>query len=127
MYGLGGMLGAALGQSIAASQASESTGQPASEARQAERRARDVEARLEKLTLICMAMWSLIQEKTNLTEEELIERVKQIDLLDGKEDGRVTPQVARCSSCGRVMNARHTKCLYCGHEKLVITAFDAVT
>ena len=80
-------------------------------------------------TLLCIGMFllALVQEKTGLTEEELMERVKQIDLLDGKEDGRITPQVARCSNCGRVMNPRHTRCLYCGHEKLIITAFDAVT
>jgi hypothetical protein len=94
------------------------------EARRADTRSRDVEQRLEKLTLICMAMWSLIQQETKLTEEDLLERARQIDLLDGTVDGRVTPQIARCAACSRVMNPRHSKCLYCGQEKLVLSAFD---
>ena len=87
---------------------------------------RDLEQRLAKLTLICLAMWSLVQEKTDLKEEDLLQRVKDIDLLDGSADGRVTPQIAKCSQCNRVMNPRHTKCIYCGAEKLHITAFDEV-
>ena len=73
-----------------------------------------------------MAMWSIISEKTGVTEEQLIERVKQIDLMDGAADGKLKRQIAKCSACGRVMSPRHTKCLYCGAEKLQITAFDEV-
>lgn len=87
----------------------------------------DLEQRLGRLTLICLALWSLVQEKTDLKEEDLLERVQQIDLLDGTADGRVTPQIAKCSQCGRVMNPRHQKCIYCGHPRLVISAFDAIT
>jgi len=91
------------------------------------RQLQDLEQRLSKLTLICLALWSLVQEKTGLKEEDLLERVQQIDLLDGTEDGRVTPQIAKCSQCGRVMNPRHRKCIYCGHPRLVLSAFDAIT
>ncbi len=88
--------------------------------------AHDTEQRLDKLTLIAMAMWSFLSEKTGVTEEQLIERVKQIDLMDGAADGKLKRQIAKCSACGRVMSPRHTKCLYCGAEKLQITAFDDV-
>jgi hypothetical protein len=117
MYG-GTLRGGGVGASVSADARNE--------ARRAETRSRDVEQRLEKLTLISMAMWSLIQQETKLTEEDLMERARQIDLLDGTEDGRVTPQVARCSACERVMNPRHSKCLYCGQEKLVLSAFDEI-
>ena len=83
--------------------------------------------RIDKLTLICMSMWSLIRQETKLTEEDLLRRMKDIDLMDGTEDDKVTRQVAKCGSCGRVMNQRHTHCLYCGHEKLIISAFDTIT
>lgn len=84
-------------------------------------------ARIDKLTLITMSMWSLMREKTKLTEADLMERMKQIDLMDGTEDGKVTRQVAKCSSCDRVMNQRHNHCLYCGNESLIVTAFDTIT
>ncbi len=108
------------------SEASVEARSAASKAREAQSVAESQEHRLDKLTLICMAMWSFLSEKTGITEEQLIERVKQIDLMDGVADGKLHRQVAKCSSCGRVMSPRHTKCLYCGAEKLHITAFDEV-
>lgn len=87
---------------------------------------RHLEDRVDRLSLICMAMWSLLQDKSKLTEQDLIERVKMIDLMDGKEDGKATRTVSMCSRCDRPMNPRHKKCIYCGHEKLVSSAFDAL-
>ena len=40
-----------------------------------------LEDRLERLALTCMAMWSLIQSETKLTEDDLLQRVKEIDLM----------------------------------------------
>mgnify|MGYP004142731505 CR=1 FL=1 len=85
-----------------------------------------IEERIERLTLVCMAMWSLLQDKTNLTEEDLLERVKMLDLMDGVQDGKATRTVKRCPHCNRPMSPRHTRCLYCGYEELVKSAFDAV-
>ena len=90
---------------------------------------RNVEAlidRLDKLTLVNMAVWSLVREQLELTEEQLAERVREIDLADGVEDGKVPPQVAKCPQCGRVMSPRHGRCLYCGGQKLDVTAFAQI-
>jgi len=95
----------------------------------AERAARQVheyEERLDRLALVCMALWSLLKEQTNLTEEDLLERVRQIDLTDGKEDGKAKRQIAKCPQCGRTMSPRHGRCLYCGARDLDHSAFDAV-
>ena len=88
---------------------------------------RHLEDKLERLVLINLAMWTLIQETTNLTEADLLERVAGIDLMDGVEDGKVTRQVAKCDDCGRVMSPKHDRCLYCGANKLVLSAFDSIT
>ncbi len=87
---------------------------------------RFLEDRLDRLALICMAMWSLLQSKTDLTEEDLLQRVKEIDLMDGTEDGKITRQVVRRSKCDRPMSSRHTRCIYCGSEQLAACAFDTV-
>lgn len=102
---------------------------PAQTPEQAEtaRRTREFEERVDKIVLVTMAMWSLLQEKTGVTEDDLIARVQEIDLKDGVEDGKVSKQLANCEACGRAMNSRHTKCLYCGNEKLIHSAFDRVT
>ena len=86
----------------------------------------ELEGRVDKLNLVCMAMWSLIQDKTKLTEGDLLERVRTLDLMDGIADGKATRTVSRCARCDRVMSPRHRRCLYCGAEKLVRSAFDAL-
>ena len=85
-----------------------------------------LEARVDRLNLICRAMWSFIQETTDLTEESLLERVKDLDLRDGKLDGKLARKVSQCGRCGKVMSTRHNRCLYCGDAALVDTVFDQV-
>ncbi len=87
---------------------------------------RHLEDRLERLALICMGMWSLLQSATDLTEEDLLRCVKEIDLMDGVADGKITHQVCRCGRCDRPMSSRHTRCIYCGSDHLVASAFDSV-
>jgi len=91
--------------------AAETAAQNASSTRQA---LRDLEARVDQLNLINMALWSFIQQKTDLTEDDLEARVREIDLADGRLDGKVRVTPTECSACGRVMSKRHARCLYCG-------------
>ena len=121
---MNGMLLWGLHQSRQASTAQSEAARATSRAASADRNVESLIDRLDKLTLVNMAVWSLVREQLELTEEQLAERVREIDLADGVEDGKVTPQVAKCPKCGRVMSPRHKKCLYCGAAKLTITAFD---
>ena len=88
---------------------------------------RELEEKLDKLTLVCLSMWSLLIEKTDLTEEALMERVKIIDLQDGSPDGKISSKVKKCIKCGRTMSPKHKRCLYCGAEETKLSAFDDVT
>lgn len=73
-----------------------------------------LEDKLESLVLINMALWSFLQEKLGVTEQDLQDRVREIDLRDGQLDGRVTLPPTPCPSCGRIIAAKHARCLYCG-------------
>ena len=84
-----------------------------------------VEDRLDRLLLVCSAMWELLREKTGLTEEDLMAKVQEMDLRDGSPDGKVRKQVLKCVQCGRTMSRRHHRCLYCGAQELNPQAFDA--
>ena len=94
--------------------------------RQSTRSVEHLEDRLERLSLVCMAMWSLLQDKTHLTEEELLQRVKMLDMMDGTADGKATRTVQKCDKCGRTMSPRHRRCLYCGAAETHSSAFDAI-
>jgi hypothetical protein len=120
------MFGYGAGVDTSAISAAASAARASTAAGSARREVDQLEERIDRLALVCMAMWSLMQDKTRVTEEELMERVKAIDLMDGVEDRKATRTVAKCSKCSRTMSPRHRRCLYCGADKLVQSAFDAV-
>ncbi len=96
-------------------------------AQQSERNNEALEKQVNKLSLICWSMWTLILEATDLTEEDLLQRVKDLDQLDGQADGQATKAVAKCAKCDRVLSEQHPHCLYCGAERTFLSAFDMVT
>jgi hypothetical protein len=65
-----------------------------------------------------MAMWSILEEKLGVTEAQLAERVREIDMRDGKLDGRYAPEAMECPKCKRTMSVRHNRCMYCGEGAL---------
>ena len=67
-----------------------------------------------KALLVCEAMWSFMQERMGITEEELIQRMEDIDLTDGKLDGKVRRSVDTCPHCDRTISLRYPRCIYCG-------------
>lgn len=74
------------------------------------------EARIEKLVLINMALWELLKANTELTDEDLLKKVQEIDMRDGKIDGKLQKSAKKCPDCGRVVNVKHNRCLYCGFQ-----------
>jgi hypothetical protein len=85
-----------------------------------------LEDRLEKLTLICRALWELRPEKPELTDDDLMAKVAEIDLRDGELNHRLTPPVLTCPECGRRVNARSRRCIYCGFDDFKLGVFESV-
>ena len=72
---------------------------------------RDVQSRLDSLALMNAALWSLLQERLGLTETDLANRVREIDLRDGVLDGKIAHGVAACPACGRTTSTRRGRCI----------------
>ncbi len=87
---------------------------------------RDLNAAINKLTLICRALWEIMAEDKKLDEEYIINKVNEIDLRDGKLDGKMTTAIRVCQSCGRTLFRGHQRCLYCGAEHTGYSPFDSV-
>ncbi len=86
-------------------------------------RVRDLESDVERLLLITEALWSLLKEQHGYDEQELVRRIVQIDLRDGKLDGRVPASPPKaCPKCGRTVGRRKTRCLFCG-EPMIFDPF----
>jgi hypothetical protein len=71
-------------------------------------------------------MWSLIQDKTDLTETDLLKRVTDIDLQDGKLDGKYARPIVKCKKCDSAISHQFRKCLFCGEEYTEGDVFSTV-
>ena len=82
-----------------------------------------LEAQVERLLMITEALWTILKEKHGLDEQELLRQMVQIDLRDGRLDGRVaaTPPEP-CPKCQRTVAKRSVRCMFCG-EPLMTNPF----
>jgi hypothetical protein len=83
----------------------------------------DLRAQVNRLQMICEGMWTIIKSQTGATEEDLISLIAQIDLRDGKLDGKAATVPQTCSTCGRVVSNRTSICLYCRTQNVKTTVF----
>lgn len=85
-----------------------------------------LENRVEKLTLICRAMWELVSKSNKWSDEKLFDLVKDIDGRDGKKDGKIGADVIKCPKCGHPVNTRRPRCVYCGFKDFKTDPFIEV-
>ena len=74
----------------------------------------EVDARLDRTLLAVEAMWTILRDKLGVSDLELVERINELDVSDGKLDGRVRRAPVSCPACGRAMPRKFPKCMYCG-------------
>ena len=85
-----------------------------SKASQAAERVRILEANLAKVLMINEALWEILREKLGLTDEDLNQKLYEIDMRDGVLDGKNQRSVSECPSCHRKVSPHHPACIYCG-------------
>jgi hypothetical protein len=83
--------------------------------REASQQVQELHERLDRTVMAMHAMWTLMAERTNLTQEDLVKRVTEIDAQDGVVDGRITPRQVKCA-CGATVSPKFGRCLFCGKE-----------
>ena len=96
---------------MAAAQASDRT---KSETTTLQGRVKFLEVNLAKAMLISETLWEFIKEKHNLTNEQLREKVYEVDMRDGTLDGKNQRKAVECPNCQHMVSSRHPACLYCG-------------
>jgi len=69
---------------------------------------------VERLVLLNRAMWEMLGERAGVTEAQLADKMREIDLRDGKADGKLRQEARTCPACGRTLGKRREVCLYCG-------------
>lgn len=74
----------------------------------------ELEARLQRLSLLCQAMWELLSERGQISNNDLIRRVLEVDGRDGSTDGKIGSRIVDCPRCKNKVNSRHPRCVVCG-------------
>ena len=71
-------------------------------------------------------MWELLREQTNLTEDQLLARMADINVRDGAVDGKITKKPMVCPHCAHTVFPRNKKCMYCGGELPIDSVFKTI-
>jgi hypothetical protein len=88
------------------------------------RAAAHIEEKVDRLALICRAMFELMQA-SGITEDQFKAKVLEIDLRDGQADGRITPKPKKCPKCEAMISPSFGRCLFCGYRDQTASVFDA--
>ena len=83
----------------------------------------DLDDKVNRLALICRAMFELLQQSSGLSEEQLTKKILEIDLRDGQADGCMTPRGKVCPTCGATMSPKFGRCLFCGYKDESASSF----
>lgn len=84
----------------------------------------DLTKKIDRLTLATQAMWELMRDRFGIEESELINKVVEIDLRDGRKDGKITSQARCCPSCKRPMSSKSSTCAFCNYTTSKKHAFE---
>jgi len=116
------MYGGYAGDSAARQQAAAAS----TDAAAAKRDVVELEHDLGHLKLVCAALWELVKAKTDLTEDDLVAKVAELDARDGVADGQLTRGVRKCVQCQRTVAAKQNKCMYCGTVQPMDGVFEGI-
>lgn len=85
------------------------------DARQLQLKLRALEQQCERLALAAMGMAEILRDRLGVTEQEIEAKITEIDLRDGRLDGRFRAGSAPCEQCQRPNAGSRSNCLYCGN------------
>ena len=93
-------------------------------AQKADDRIRELEKRIDRISLVSQAMWELIRDNTGWSDEDIFARISEIDLRDGVRDGKMGAKVIDCPNCKGKINSRKGYCMICGAEAQAGEVFE---
>lgn len=85
---------------------------------------RRLSAQVEKLRIVSRALCELLMETAGLTEDAILDRINEVDLRDGSQDGKMKLTPLICPACNRTVGLGRLKCQYCGAEAASDASLD---
>ncbi len=72
--------------------------------------------RIDQLILLNHAMSEIICDKLGITNQEIIDKMMEIDLRDGVQDGKYNAPPKDCPECKAKISREFNRCLFCGYK-----------
>jgi hypothetical protein len=66
--------------------------------------------------LVCQAIWSLVEESTDLSQADLDSRIEDLEAADRNLLEELERDRTSCPRCDAAIPANMDKCQFCGHE-----------
>jgi hypothetical protein len=74
-----------------------------------------LKSEVERLLMISEALWEFIKKDKGYEDQDLFDKVLEIDAKDGRIDGKVAPEKPKkCPECSHTLPRRKPFCIYCG-------------
>ena len=73
-----------------------------------------LESKIDGLALICQALIEILRDNGGVSENMIKKKIREIDLRDGRADGRIVGKPLECPQCRRPAHTRQKVCMYCG-------------
>jgi len=73
--------------------------------------------RIDQLILLNHAMSEIISDKLGITNQQVIDKMMEIDLRDGVQDGKYSAPPKDCPECKAKISREFNRCLFCGYEE----------
>ena len=77
---------------------------------------RQLRQKIEHMTRVIRGLMTLLEEKTGITEAQVIEQVEKIEESELGFGGQPMREAPECGSCGRPLQEDSPTCIYCGQE-----------
>jgi len=75
---------------------------------------KDLQRQLDKMALVNQALFEILRERHGISDRDLRLKIQEIDLRDGKADGKVRAAPLTCPKCSRTVSAGALYCSGCG-------------
>ncbi|MGB9624469.1 MAG: hypothetical protein ACPMAQ_06355 [Phycisphaerae bacterium] len=76
----------------------------------------ELQSRLDRVELVAEALCTLLRDRIGITDKEIADRIREVDLTDGLLDGKCRRPPVECPRCLRLVSGRRPTCTYCGAE-----------
>ena len=109
------LIGSAVANSAQAGAAQVTAQDAQRKAASAEEKVEVIKSDIERLLMITEALWMILKKEGGYADADLTSLITEIDLRDGRLDGRVAggpPQ--SCPSCAHILGRKRPFCVYCG-------------